>query len=50
MPEAARSAAASIQVGRDPNDLDLRPAKQHGNRARIIGIPAEIGVDVYAHA
>ena len=30
------------------NQLDLRAAEQHGQRAKVIGIPADVGIEVNA--
>src|SRR5437870_982696 len=39
-----------VEVGRDPDDFDIRPSQQHGQRAGIIGVPTEVSVKVHAHA
>ena len=51
--EAARDEAgadaARIDGGRDADDLDVGPAEQHRERARVVGVGTEIGVEMDAH-
>jgi hypothetical protein len=39
-----------VEVGRDPKDFDIRPSQQHGQRAGVVGVSTEVGIEVNAHA
>jgi hypothetical protein len=45
---AAGALAAAVQVRSNADHLDLRPAEQQGERARVVGIAAEVGIEMDA--
>jgi hypothetical protein len=46
MPRAPGPAAVGIEIRRDADYLHARPPEQHRQRAGVVGIAAEIGVDM----
>jgi len=47
--DAAGSASARVDGGGDADELDARPAQEHGQGARVIGVAAEVGVEIDPH-
>lgn len=45
----AGSAATRVDGRRDADELDVRPTEEHGQRAGIVGVRAEVGVEMYPH-
>ena len=45
----AGAAAAFLVSGRDAGDLDVGPAQQHRERADIVGITTDVGVEMHQH-
>jgi hypothetical protein len=47
--DAAGSASARVDGGGDADELDARPAQEHSQGARVIGVAAEVGVEMDPH-
>ncbi len=44
-----RAPAAVLMRRRDADDLDVRPAQQHRERAHVVGVAADVGVEMHQH-
>jgi len=47
--DAARSPTTWVEGRRDRGQFEVRPAEQHGKGAGVVGVAAQVGVEVQEH-